>query len=60
MNKKITLSRSLIGSKPHQKLVAQSLGLRRIGDSIVCKADAVLNGKIAKIAHLVTVEDAAE
>ena len=56
--KKVTLTKSLIGSKPNQKATAESLGLRKIGDSIVHKDDAVLAGKIKVISHLVKVEQA--
>ena len=54
--KKVTLVKSLIASKPNQKATAKSLGLTKIGDSIVHTDDAVLAGKIKVIAHLVTVE----
>ncbi len=54
--KKVTLKKSLIGTLPNQKATAASLGLRKIGDSIVHKDDAVLAGKIKVIAHLVSVE----
>ena len=40
-----------------QLATAKSLGLRKIGDSIVCKDDAVLAGKVKVIAHLVKVEN---
>ena len=56
--KKVTLIRSLIGSKPNQRATAASLGLRKIGDSIVHADDAVLAGKIKVLAHLVSVEKA--
>ena len=55
--KKVTLIKSLIGAIPNQKATAKSLGLRKIGDSIVCKDDAVLAGKVKVIAHLVKVEN---
>ncbi len=55
---KVTLTKSLIGAKPNQKATAASLGLRKIGDSINHKDDAVLAGKIKVIAHLVKVEQA--
>ncbi len=55
---KVTLTKSLIGAKPNQKATAASLGLRKIGDSITHKDDAVLAGKIKVIAHLVKVEQA--
>ena len=56
-NVKITLVKSLIASKPNQKLTAKSLGLNKIGDSIVCVNDKVLAGKIRVISHLVKVEN---
>ena len=54
--KKVTLTKSLICSKPNQRATPQSLGLKKIGDSIVHADDAVLAGKIKVLAHLVTVE----
>ena len=56
-NCKVTLTGSLIGAKPKQKSTAASLGLKRPGDSIVCKNDAVLAGKVKLIEHLVKVEN---
>ena len=55
--KKVTLTKSLIGSKPNQKATAKSLGLTKIGNSIVLKNDQVLAGKIKVISHLVKVEN---
>ena len=57
-NVKVTLTKSLIACKPNQKATAKSLGLNKIGDSIVCVNDQVLAGKIKVICHLVTVEKA--
>ena len=54
--KKVILVKSLIGAKPNQKATAASLGLVKIGDSIVHEDNAVLAGKIKVLAHLVTVE----
>ena len=56
--KKVTLIKSLIGSKPAQRATAASLGLVKIGDSIVHEAGPVLDGKVKVISHLVTVEKA--
>ena len=56
--KKVTLIRSLIGAKANQKATAQSLGLKKIGDSIVHEDNAVLAGKVKVISHLVKVENA--
>ncbi len=56
--KKVTLIKSLIGSKPAQRATAASLGLKKIGDYIVHNDDAVLAGKVKVISHLVKVEQA--
>ena len=56
--KKVTLVKSLIGAKPNQKATASSLGLNKIGDSIVHEDNAVLAGKVKVISHLVKVENA--
>ena len=55
---KVTLVKSLIAGKPNQKATAASLGLRKIGESIVHEAGPVLDGKVKVLAHLVTVEKA--
>ena len=55
---KVTLTKSLIAAKPNQKAPAASLGLVKIGDSIVHEAGPVINGKIRVLAHLVSVEKA--
>ena len=44
--KKVTLVKSTIGAKPNQKATAKSLGLVKIGDSIVHEDNAVLAGKV--------------
>ena len=56
--KKVILIKSLIGCKPNQKATAKSLGLNKVGDSIVHNDDAVLAGKIRVLSHLVKVENA--
>ena len=55
---KVTLTKSIIGAKPNQKAKAASLGLKKIGDTIVHAEGPVLDGKIKVISHLVTVEQA--
>ena len=52
---KIQLTKSLIGSKKDQIATAHSLGLRKIGNVTEQPDNAQTQGKIAKIAHLVTV-----
>ncbi len=53
---KVVLRRSLIGTNPKQRATAESLGLRKIGDSSLHANDAVFKGKITVISHLVSVE----
>ena len=53
---KVVLTKSLIGAKPNQKATAKSLGLNKIGDSIVHDNDAVLGGKVKVLSHLVKIE----
>ena len=55
-NVKVTLVKSLISCKKAQIATAQSLGLKRPGDTTVQVNDAVLQGKIKVISHLVKVE----
>ncbi len=54
----VTLKKSLIAAKPNQKATAESLGLRKIGDSIVHEAGPVIEGKVKVLRHLVSVEKA--
>ncbi len=56
--KKVTLIKSLIGAKPNQKATAKSLGLNKIGDSVLHEDNAVLAGKVKVLAHVVSVENA--
>ena len=55
---KITLKRSLIGSKKDQIATAHSLGLKRPGQVSVQPVNAATKGKIFKISHLVEVAEA--
>ena len=55
-NVKITLAKSLIGCKANQIATAESLGLKRPGDSTVQPNNASVQGKIKVISHLVKVE----
>lgn len=54
----IKLVRSLIGAKKDQIATAQSLGLRKIGDSTTQPDNAQTKGKITKINHLIEVTEA--
>lgn len=53
---KITLVKSLIGSKKDQIATAHALGLKKIGDTTVQPDNASTKGKVAKIVHLIKVD----
>ena len=55
-NVKVTLVKSLIACKKAQIATANTLGLKRPGDSIVLASNPALMGKIKVISHLVKVE----
>lgn len=55
---KVTQIRSGIGGTRRQRETLKSLGLRKIRQSVVREDSASVRGMIAKVAHLVTVEEA--
>jgi large subunit ribosomal protein L30 len=55
---KVTLVKSLIGSKKDQIATARALGLTKIGDSSVQPENEQTKGKVAKIIHLIEVSNA--
>ncbi|MDO4900007.1 50S ribosomal protein L30 [Actinomyces sp.] len=55
---KVTQVRSGIGGTRRQRETLKSLGLRRIRQSVVREDNPSVRGMIAKVAHLVTVEEA--
>ena len=57
-NINVKLVRSLIGCKKDQIATAQSLGLRKIGDTVSQPDNAATRGKITKIIHLIEVTEA--
>jgi large subunit ribosomal protein L30 len=54
---KIKLVRSVIGYSKKQKATARALGLRRMHQTVEHTDSPVLRGMIAKIEHLVSVEE---
>jgi large subunit ribosomal protein L30 len=54
----ITQIKSAIGGKQNQRDTLRSLGLKRIGHTVVRTADAVTVGMINTVPHLVKVEEA--
>jgi large subunit ribosomal protein L30 len=57
-NVKITLKKSLIGSKKDQIATAEALGLRKPGDETIQPVNAQTKGKIKKVIHLIEVSEA--
>ena len=55
---RVTQVRSSIGTKPKQRGTLRALGLGRIGKSHEIEDSPELRGQIAKVPHLVEVEDA--
>ena len=55
---KIKLVKSLVGRKDDQIATAESLGLRRIGDTTTQPDNDATKGKITKISHLIEVTNA--
>ena len=55
---KVTQTGSSIGTKPKQRGTLRALGLRRIGMSNVLADTPDVRGQLAKVPHLIRVEDA--
>ena len=55
---RVTQVRSGIGGTRRQRETLKSLGLRKIRQSVVREDSASVRGMIARVAHLVTVEEA--
>jgi large subunit ribosomal protein L30 len=54
---KVTQVRSAIGSKPKQRGTLRALGLGRIGKSHLLEDTPDARGQVAKVPHLVRVEE---
>ncbi len=57
---KVTLRRSLIGEKPKTRATVAGLGLRKIDQMATHTDTPSIRGMLAKVAHLVEVEEASE
>jgi len=53
---KITLKRSVIGFNERQRRTVRSLGLGRVGSSVVQEESPAILGMIRKVPHLLAVE----
>ncbi|MGP2494549.1 50S ribosomal protein L30 [Schaalia turicensis] len=56
-NIKITQTKSSIGAKQNMKDTLRTLGLRKIGQSVVRKNTETVLGAVHTVRHLVTVEE---
>ena len=54
---KVTQTRSTIGAKPKHRGTMRALGLRGIGKTNVLPDRPEIRGMIARVPHLITVED---
>jgi large subunit ribosomal protein L30 len=55
---KVTLRRSTIGEKPKTRATVEGLGLKRIHQTVEQVDSLSLRGMLAKVSHLVEVEEA--
>ncbi|ENH97797.1 50S ribosomal protein L30 [Gracilibacillus halophilus YIM-C55.5] len=53
----ITLKRSVIGRPEEQRSTVQTLGLKKVHQSVVREDTPVVRGMINKVSHLVNVEE---
>ena len=54
---KVTQIKSIISEKPNMAPTLRSLGLRKIGQSVVREDNPVNRGSVRTVAHLVKVEE---
>ena len=54
---KITLVKSTIGASPKQKKIVEALGLKKLHHSVELADSAAVRGAIAKVSHLLSVEE---
>ena len=54
---KITLVKSVIGQVPKNRATVESMGLRKIGKSIILPDNEATRGQIRQVNHLVKVEE---
>ncbi|UAL47575.1 50S ribosomal protein L30 [Sutcliffiella horikoshii] len=53
----ITLTRSVIGRPQDQRATVQTLGLKKMHQTVVHEDNAAIRGMINKVSHLVTVNE---
>ncbi|MBM0067873.1 50S ribosomal protein L30 [Alkalicoccobacillus gibsonii] len=53
----ITLTRSLIGRPEDQRVTVNTLGLRKMHQTVVQRDNVAIRGMVNKVSHLVTVKE---
>ncbi len=53
----VTLTKSVIGEKPKTRATVRGLGLRRLHQTVEHQDTPSVRGMIARVAHLVAVDD---
>ena len=54
---KITLVKSTIGAVPKNRATVESMGLTKIGKSVILPDNGATRGQIRQISHLIKVEE---
>lgn len=57
---KVTQIKSAIGGKQNQRDTLRSLGLKKIGQTVVKEDRPEIRGMVATVSHLVTCEEASD
>ena len=53
----ITLTKSVIGSKPTQRKTVQALGLNKINQKVEHEDNVAIRGMVNVVSHLITVKE---
>ncbi len=54
---KVTQTRGVVGTRQNQRETLRTLGLRRIGQTVIREDRPEVRGMVRTVAHLVTVEE---
>ncbi|MCR5409676.1 MAG: 50S ribosomal protein L30 [Lachnospiraceae bacterium] len=57
---KITLAKSTIGAVPKNKAIVESMGLRKIGKTVILPDNEATRGQIRLVGHMLKVEEIEE
>ncbi|MBR4606026.1 MAG: 50S ribosomal protein L30 [Lachnospiraceae bacterium] len=57
---KITLAKSTIGAVPNNKAIVESMGLRKIGKTVILPDNEATRGQIRLVNHMLKVEEIEE